>query len=45
MAAWDDQKCQFVLKETPVSLGVAIEFLRRNVDPAQMVLPNVGGKQ
>lgn len=35
---WDDQKCMFVLKETPVSLGVAIEFLKRDIDPAQLSL-------
>jgi len=26
---WDDQKCIFILKATPVSLGVAIEFLKQ----------------
>lgn len=33
VGAWDDVKCQFVLKETPVSLGLAVEFLTRVAEP------------
>lgn len=29
LGAWDDAKASFVLKETPVSLGLAIEFVRK----------------
>lgn len=35
---WDDQKCQFVLKETPVSLGVMIEFIRKEDPSGQLSL-------
>lgn len=38
VGAWSDDKCAFVLKETPVSLGKAIEFIRKEVDPSQMRL-------
>lgn len=36
IGAFDDQTCGFELKDTPVSLGKAIEFIRRDSDPAQL---------
>lgn len=38
IGAWNDDKCQFVLKDAPVSLGVALEFIKRDSDPSQMSL-------
>lgn len=31
IGTWDDSKCTFDLHKTPVSLGVAIEFVKESV--------------
>lgn len=44
VGSWDDAKCIFILKETPIALGKAIEFIRREVHPGQLSLVDGGAK-
>ncbi len=35
IGTWDDEKCKFDLHKTPISLGVAIEFVKKADAPKE----------
>jgi len=39
IGTWDDDKCKFSLLSTPVSVGIAIEYLKAKESQSQELVP------
>lgn len=42
IGTWDDDKCKFSLLSTPVSVGLAIEYLKAKNEPVGSAVETVG---